>query len=95
VIPQNAGLLSGNLARQGRLIRIHDSLHQHRPWSTQRLFNDITAGLGLSDRQADASARASDHGEIDWLQLDTVLGIAEHDHLFPADHAQVGLGRRN
>src|SRR5690242_11220586 len=81
-------LVGRDLRRERRLQRIDDGLDEDRAGHRQGAGDELVAGRRVLDRNPGATAGLGDLREVDRLELDAVLGIAEEDHLLPFDLAQ-------
>src|SRR5437762_179630 len=82
------GLLRFDLGRERRLERIHDRLHDDRAIARKGFVQLLAAKGGIFDAHTPTATRFGEPDEVDWRHLDSVLRIAEKNHLLPLDHAE-------
>jgi hypothetical protein len=79
------GLLERDVAGERRLEGIDDGLHERGPRRVERLPEDPGAVAGRLQVEGGETAGFRDAHEVDRLELDPELGVAQERHLLPLD----------
>jgi hypothetical protein len=87
-------LLRLDLGGKWRVERIDNCLHDCRAWSAEECVQGMTALTRIFHRKANAAAGMGEPREIDRVQVNAVLGIAEKNHLFPFNLPERGRCER-
>src|SRR2546421_417804 len=65
------------------LLRSSRNTRNARPGNVQKIIQRVTEFVGILNREADTAAGMCECDEVDWVQVNAILGIAEEYHLFP------------